>query len=184
MTAGKTVSSTRAETSQVMTPDSANLVGKVFGGTILGLIDLCAYVSASRFAGGICVTASFDRVDFHEPINVGELVTLIGHVTYVGRTSLEMTIEIYAERLFTGQKRHTNTARVTMVHLDENLKPKEVPRLICETKEDKVRFLQGRLRRELRARRAQESERLSHRFESATYEELDRLMAADSLLDG
>jgi len=183
MLAGKTVSSTRAEMSQVMQPDSANLVGKVFGGTILGLIDLCAYVSASRFAEGICVTASFDRVDFHEPIDVGELVTLIGHVTYVGRTSLELTIEIFAEKLFTGKKRHTNTARVTMVHLDENLKPREVPRLVCETREDKIRFMEGRLRRELRDQRIQERERLSHRFESASDAELDRLMTAGTLLD-
>src|ERR1700690_1438117 len=119
--------------SEVMQPQAANFLGKVFGGSILAKIDLCAYATASRFAGGICVTASFDRVDFHEPINVGELVTLISHVTYVGRTSLEMTIEVYAENLFTGTRRHTNTARVTMVHLDQNLKPQQVPRLICET---------------------------------------------------
>src|SRR5579862_557557 len=123
MIQAKTVSSSRAEMSQIMQPDAANLVGKVFGGTILGLIDLCAYASSSRFAGGLCVTASFDRVDFLTPIDVGELVTLVGHVTYVGRTSLETTIEVQAENLFTGQQRHTNTARVTMVHLDAQLKP-------------------------------------------------------------
>src|SRR5437762_9671530 len=131
----KTVTSTRTEMSEIMQPNDANFVNKVFGGTILGLIDLCAYATSSRFAGGICVTASFDRVDFHEPIDVGELVTLIGHVTYVGRTSLETTIEVYAENLFTAVKRHTNTARVTVVALDEKMKPKEVPRLICESRD-------------------------------------------------
>lgn len=167
--------------SEVMQPNAANLVGKVFGGTILSLIDLCAYASSSRFAGGICVTASFDRVDFHEPIDVGELVTLVGHVTYVGRTSVETTIQVYAENLFTGVKRHTNTARVTMVGLDENLKPKEVPRLICETREDKIHFLEGRLRREFRFKENEERERIARQFLSATDEELDRLMASKAL---
>jgi acyl-CoA hydrolase len=178
----KTVSSSRTEMSEVMQPNDANFLGKVFGGTILGLIDLCAYATSSRFAGGICVTASFDRVDFHEPIDVGELVTLIGHVTYVGRTSVETTIEVFAENLFTGHKRHTNTARVTMVGLDENLKPKAVPRLICETRDEKIRFLEGRLRRELRSRQNEERERLARTFRSATDTELDGLIGAGSLL--
>src|SRR5436305_8975428 len=134
MATSKTVASTRTEMSEIMQPNDANFVNKVFGGTILGLVDLCAYATSSRFAGGICVTASFDRVDFHEPIDIGELVTLVGHVTYVGRTSLETTIEVFAENLFTGVKRHTNTARVTMVAIDENNRPREVPRLIFETR--------------------------------------------------
>lgn len=182
MLAAKTVSSSRAEMSEVMQPNDANFLGKVFGGSILGLIDLCAYATSSRFAGGICVTASFDRVDFHEPINVGELVTMIGHVTYVGRTSLETTIEVFAENLFTAEKRHTNTARVTMVGLDENLKPKEVPRLICESREDKIRFLEGRVRRELRKVQNEERVRIAEGFRAAPDEELDRLMGVQSLL--
>ncbi|HVT14133.1 MAG TPA: acyl-CoA thioesterase [Fimbriimonadaceae bacterium] len=181
MPVAKTVSSSRAEMSEVMQPNSANLVGKVFGGTILSLIDLCAYASSSRFAGGLCVTASFDRVDFHEPIDVGELVTLIGHVTYVGRTSVETTIEVYAENLYTGNRRHTNTARVTMVHLDEGLRPKEVPRLICETREDKVRFLEGRLRREFRFKENEERERIAARFQAASDPDLERLLEAKTL---
>ena len=80
--------------SEVMQPQDANFLGKVFGGAILAKIDLCAYATSSRFAGTICVTASFDRVDFHEPIEVGDLVTFVGHVSYVGRTSVEVTIEI------------------------------------------------------------------------------------------
>lgn len=163
--------------SVVMQPNDANFLGKVFGGVILSQIDLCAYASSSRFSGGICVTASFDRVDFHEPINVGEIVTLIGHVTYVGTTSLENTIEVYAENLFTGAKRHTNTARVTMVALDENLKPKPVPRLMCESREDKIRFLEGKARREMRGVQRADIERTLADFQSASDAELDALMA-------
>ena len=178
----KTVASTRVEMSEVMEPQHANFVGKIFGGTILSLVDLCAYATSSRFAGGICVTASVDRVDFHNPIDVGELVSLVGHVTYVGRTSVETTIEVFAENIFTGVKRHTNTARVTMVALDENERPREVPRLVCETREDKLRFLEGRLRRELRTKQREERERVFAGFREASDEELDQLMAAESLL--
>ena len=112
---GKPVSSTRVEMSEVMTPTHANFLGKVFGGSILALLDLVAYATASRFAGTVCVTASFDRVDFHMPIEVGELVTCIGSVSFVGRTSVEVTVEVYAENIFEGLRRHTNTARITMV---------------------------------------------------------------------
>ena len=163
-----------------MQPQDANFLGKVFGGAILAKIDLCAYATSSRFAGTICVTASFDRVDFHEPIEVGDLVTFIGHVSYVGRTSVEVTIEIYAENVLVGTKRHTNTARVTMVALKEG-RPQIVPRLECETREDKIRFLQGKLRRELRIKQGEERERIYANFNSATDEELDRLLVQDRL---
>jgi acyl-CoA hydrolase len=167
---------------QIMEPQHANFLGKVFGGTILSMIDLCAYTTASRFAGSLCVTASIDRVDFHEPIEVGELVTLIGIVSFVGRTSVEVTIEVYAEDIYKQTKRHTNTARVTTVALGKDSKPVEVPRLICETREDKIRFLEGRLRRELRTRQREERERLAARFQEASDAELDSLMASGSLL--
>src|SRR5580658_4530654 len=111
---------------EVMQPQDANFLGKVFGGAILAKIDLCAYVTSSRYAGTICVTASFDRVDFHDAIEVGDLVIFVGHVSFVGRTSLEITIEIYAENVILGTTRHTNTARVTMVALKDG-KPQVVP---------------------------------------------------------
>ncbi len=96
--------------SEVMTPTGANFLGKVFGGTILSLLDLVAYATSSRYAGAICVTASFDRVDFHEPIEVGELVICEGMVHYVGRTSIEVTIEAFAENVFTGVRRYQHGA--------------------------------------------------------------------------
>ena len=166
--------------SEVMQPQDANFLGKVFGGSILAKIDLCAYATSSRFAGTICVTASFDRVDFHEPIEVGDLVTFVGHVSYVGRTSVEVTIEIYSENVLIGTKRHTNTARVTMVALKDG-KPQIVPRLICESREDKIRFLEGKLRRELRAKHGEERERIIAQFNMATDEELDSLLLAQKL---
>lgn len=167
---------------EVIEPGDANFLGKAFGGAILSKIDLCAYATSSRFAGTVCVTASIDRVDFHEPIEVGELITLEGAVTFVGRTSLEVTIEVYAENVFSGERRHTNTARVTVVALKDG-KPQPVPRLICETREDKVRFLEGRLRRELRGVQKAEFEAIAQRFAAADAEALDRMMALDNLSD-
>jgi len=176
----KTVHETRVEMAQVMEPNDANFLGKVFGGVILAKIDLCAYATASRFASTICVTASFDRVDFHEPIEVGELVTLIGHVSYAGRTSVEITIQVYAENILRNVRRHTNTARVTMVAIKDN-RPTPVPKLICETREDKIRFLEGKLRRELRFKQREERQRIFDAYASASDEELDRLLSQETL---
>jgi len=168
--------------SEVMQPQDANFMGKVFGGAILAKIDLCAYATSSRFAGTVCVTASFDRVDFHDSIDVGNLVIFIGHVSYVGRTSVEVTIEIYAEDVIKGTTRHTNTARVTMVAIKDG-RPQVVPRLICETRDDKIRFLEGRLRRELRVKHGEERQRIHAKFNAAADEELDRLLVSDNLAE-
>jgi acyl-CoA hydrolase len=165
---------------EIMEPQHANFLSKVFGGVILAKIDLCAYYVASRFAQATSVTASFDRVDFHQPIEVGELVTFIGFVSFVGRTSIEVTIEVYTDSIFGGERRHTNTARVTMVALKDN-RPTEVPRLICETREDKVRYLEGKFRRELRSRQRDESIRLNESVTEATDEELDAMLAKENV---
>jgi acyl-CoA hydrolase len=172
---GKTVTSTCYQMTEIMTPNDANFLGKVFGGAILSKVDLCAYVTASRFAGEICVTASFDRVDFHEPIEVGEVVSMAGMVSYVGRTSVEVTIEVYAENIFKNTKRHTNTARVTTVAIKDG-KPVAVPRLICETREEKIRFLEGRLRKEIRAQHRAHFDKIVEKFMAASDIDLDTLM--------
>lgn len=175
------VSQSRVEMAQIMEPNDANFLGKVFGGRILEMIDLCAYATSSKHAGRICVTASFDRVDFHEPINVGELVTMVGFVSFVGRTSLEVTIEIYAQNLLTRDQRHTNTARVTMVAIDQNGKPCQVPSLLAETRDEKIRFLEGRLRRELRAQQRTDLEAKVAQFAQASDDEIERLLQAERL---
>lgn len=176
----KSVSSTRVEMAQIMEPNDANFLGKVFGGSILAMIDLCAYASASKFAGTICVTAGVDRVDFHMPIDVGELVSMVGTVTYAGRTSVEVTIEIYAENLLESVKRHTNTARVTMVAIRDG-KPSPVPKLVCETDEDKMRFLEGKLRRQSRGKQEAESQRIKESIRAAQGSELDKLIDCGEL---
>ncbi|MCW5937619.1 MAG: acyl-CoA thioesterase [Fimbriimonadaceae bacterium] len=172
----KRVAETHTTLAQIMTPTDANILGKVFGGSVLSLIDLTASATAQKFAGRVCVTAAFDRVDFHEPIEVGELVTLKGHVSFAGRTSVEVTIDIWATDLRSGQTRHTNTARVTMVAIEDG-RPVPVPKLICETREEKAAFLLGRLRRGYRDRRRQEHEEMTGRLDTASDAELDAMLA-------
>lgn len=172
----KRVSETTTQLAQIMTPTEANFLGKVFGGSLLALIDLCASATAQKFSGCVSVTASFDRVDFHDPIEIGELVTLTGHISYVGRTSMEVTIDVEATNLRSGVRRHTNTARVTMVALEDG-RPSPVPRLVCETREEKVRFLEGKLRREFRQKRLAEVAETRERLEQSSDAELDALLA-------
>jgi len=181
MSEAKTVSSTRTQLAQIMTPNEANVLGKVFGGSLLAMIDLTASATAQKFTGHICVTAAFDRVDFHEPVDVGSLVTMEGFVSFAGRTSLEVTIHVFATDLKTGEQRQTNTARVTMVALKDG-RPTPVPRLLFESREDKLRFLEGKIRRELRKRQIAERERVFASYRDASDADLDRLLAQDEVI--
>lgn len=160
-----------------MTPNEANILGKVFGGSILAMIDLTASATAQKFSGHISVTASFDRVDFHHPIDVGDLVTMEGYVSYVGRTSMEITIDVSATNLQSGKIFHSNAARVTMVALKEG-KPVEVPRLICECREDKIRFLMAKSRRERRMTNLETVEAELEALQKVSDEQLDQLLNA------
>jgi acyl-CoA hydrolase len=121
-------------------PHMQNIRGDLFGGELMALVDQAAAVAAIRHAGGPAVTASIERVDFRERIPVGALVSCIATVDYVGNSSMDITVEVYAERVSSGEKRHTHTAHVVFVALDEEGKPKRVPRLLPETEEERVRY--------------------------------------------
>lgn len=140
------VSASRLVLAQVMTPQDANVTGNVHGGNIMKLADTAAAVVAIRHSGRNCVTASVDRFDFHAPAFVGNLVTLKASLNYVGRTSMEVGVRIEAEDLRTGTRTHTNSCYVTMVALDGDGKPTEVPRLLLETEEDRRRHGEASLR--------------------------------------
>ncbi|PIU40695.1 MAG: acyl-CoA thioesterase [Candidatus Omnitrophica bacterium CG07_land_8_20_14_0_80_50_8] len=146
--AEKKVSESKTEMSQLMMPQHANFGGTIYGGTILSIADSVAYVCAARHAGPNCVTVSVDRVDFRKPIRIGELVTFLASVNFVGHSSMEVGIKIFSENLGTGQKRHTNSCYFTMVCLNDQRKPKEVPRLVPETADEKRRYEAGRKRHE------------------------------------
>ena len=128
-------------------PHMQNVRGDLFGGELMALVDQAAAVAAIRHAGGPAVTASIERVDFRERIPVGALVTCAATVDYVGNSSMDITVEVYAERVSSGEKRHTHTAHVVFVALDEDGRPKRVPRLVPETAEERERYARAETHR-------------------------------------
>ncbi|MGH7648376.1 MAG: acyl-CoA thioesterase [Gemmatimonadaceae bacterium] len=158
---GRPVRASQHETSEIMMPQHANVLGHVFGGVILSMMDRTAAVAAIRHARGNCVTVSVDRVDFREPIHVGDLVIMKASVNYAGRTSMEVGVRVEAENMISGVRRHTNSCYVTFVAIDRNGRPVEVPHVIPETDVERRRFAAAldRRRRRLEERNAEESGR-------------------------
>jgi len=156
----RAVSETQHETAQLMMPQHANILGHVFGGVMLSMMDTTAAVSAIRHARLACVTVSVDRVDFREPIHVGDLVIMKSSVNFVGKTSMEIGVRVETENLVTGLKRHTNSCYLTFVAIDRNGKPVPVPKLKPETPDEIRRFNAAKERRERRLQeRVAESKR-------------------------
>ena len=139
-------------------PQHANNLGHVFGGVILSMMDRTAAVAAIRHARQNCVTVSVDRVDFREPIHLGDLVVMKASVNYAGRSSMEVGVRVEAENLVEGGRRHTNSCYLTFVAIDRDGRPVEVPQLIPETDLEQRRFeaAQERRRRRLEEREAEE----------------------------
>jgi len=147
---GHTVSYSQATLTELMIPAYANFGGKIHGGTLLSLMDKVAYVCASKHAGNYCVTVSVDNVNFLEPAEVGELVSMIASVNYVGSTSLVVGIRVIAENVQTGTVKHTNTSYFTMVAKGPDGTKALVPPLILEDPEEIRRFASALKRRRLR----------------------------------
>jgi uncharacterized protein (TIGR00369 family) len=135
---------------ELMIPSYSNFGGKIHGGILLSLMDKVAYVCAAKHAGNYCVTASIDTVDFLQPVEVGELVSLMASVNYVGNTSLVVGIRVVSENIKTNVINHTNTSYFTMVAKDENNSPVSVPGLILESREQVRRFVEARRRKEIK----------------------------------
>lgn len=136
----KSVKSSRVTISQLMLPSYTNFSGKIHGGYILSLLDQIAFASASKFSGHYCVTASVDTVDFLNPIEVGELVTMKACVNYVGKSSMIVGIRVEAENIQTGKVKHCNSSYFTMVAKDINGENIEVPGLILSIDVELKRF--------------------------------------------
>ncbi|MGQ0538847.1 MAG: acyl-CoA thioesterase [Gemmatimonadaceae bacterium] len=153
----KTVKESQHESSEIMMPQHANNLGHVFGGVVLSLMDKIAAVAAYRHARMTCVTASIDRVDFREPVHVGELVILKASVNYVGKTSMEVGVRVETEDMFTGNRRHTNSCYLTFVAVDRNGRPVELPDIRPEDAQEQRRYsaAQERRRRRLEERNAE-----------------------------
>src|SRR3989304_7163885 len=139
MRQGKPVKESMTELSEVMQPIHANRYGNVNGGVIMNLVDAAAFVVATRHARTNVVTASIDRMVFKSPVYIGDIIILKAAINYVGRTSMEVGVRIETERLKDGVRVNVGSAYVTMVALDKDGKPTDIPELILETDEDRRR---------------------------------------------
>lgn len=147
---GKSIKDSSVTMAQVMIPQDTNPAGNVHGGIIMKLIDTAAAVVAGRHSRSNTVTASIDRLDFHHPVYVGDLLFLKAGLNMAGKTSMEIGVRVEAENFMTGEVRHTASAYLTFVALDNNGRPKEVPPLILETEVDVRRNREALARKESR----------------------------------
>lgn len=184
--ATKTVKESRVVLAQHMGLSDSNLAGAVHGGSIMKLVDTAGGLAAMKFSGSPVVTAAVDEFSFLEPVNLGDLVTVTASVNGVGDTSMEVGVKVETENVMTGETRHTSTAYLLYVALDpETKQPVRVPRLECETTQERRRQRQAKARRKARnarrdsalAARADADEAVRRRQEAAEARKQARLAA-------
>lgn len=162
----KTVNESKITISQLMLPSHSNFNGKIHGGYILSLMDQIAFACASKYSGSYCVTASVDTVDFLNPIEIGELVTLKASVNYVGKTSMVIGIRVDSENIQNGLVKHCNSSYFTMVAKDKGGNSVAVPGLIISSLEEIRRFYKSIRRISIQKERDKHEETLD--YSSAT----------------
>lgn len=147
---GKPVGESRSVLSELALPNDANGIGAVLGGKIMHLVDIAGAIAAARHCRRFVVTASFDHMDFLQPVHIGQLIVLRASVNRAFRTSMEVGVKVFAEDLRRGEVRHVASAYLTFVALDEERRPSAVPPVVPETEEEKRRFEQAGARRDYR----------------------------------
>lgn len=133
----KTPSESAVHMTELVLPNDTNLVGNLLGGRLMHFIDIVAALAASRHARNVVATVQVDSIDFKHPIRRGEMLELFAKLTWVGKTSIEVKVEVYSEDLFTGNKKLTNEAYLVFVAIDRYSNPIEVPQLRLENEQEK-----------------------------------------------
>ncbi|HEY3448639.1 MAG TPA: acyl-CoA thioesterase [Myxococcales bacterium] len=150
MLQGKSPRESRVEMTELVLPSDANPLGTIFGGKVMQWIDIAAGICASRHARRPCVTVLMDALNFHSPIQVGEVAMLEARVLAAFKTSMEVGVTVHSEDLVTGVRKLCTSAFLTFVALDEQRAPMRVPPLVLETDEERAAFAAAQLRREQR----------------------------------
>lgn len=146
--APRPVAASKTEMTEIVFPNDTNPLGNVMGGRVMQWLDICAAVAAGRHARTPVVTASVDRVDFHNPVPTGGVVVLLASVNFCGRTSMEVGVKMLQEDRATGARRHVVSAYLTFVSLDPATKaPRAVPPVLPETADEKRRYEAAQKRR-------------------------------------
>lgn len=135
------------EMTELVLPNDTNLLGNLLGGRLMHLVDVAGAIAAQRHSNRIVVTASIDSVEFKHPVKQGQIITLKARVTWVGRTSMEVAVEVFSEDFMTGEQKLTNKAYLTFVAVDSESKPVEVCGLLLETEEEKQEYEAAAARR-------------------------------------
>jgi uncharacterized protein (TIGR00369 family) len=148
----KPVKLSQTTITELMIPSYANFGGKIHGGILLSLMDKVAYACASKHSGTYCVTVSVDKVEFLQPVEVGELVSMHASVNYVGNSSMIVGIRVEAQHVKHGTIKHTNSSYFTMVAKDDNDRPTRVPSLILENEEEVKRFIEAMRMKEIKSK--------------------------------
>jgi uncharacterized protein (TIGR00369 family) len=159
----RTVRESETSLVQLMEIAHANIAGIVHGGEVMKLVDTAAGIAAIKHAGGMCVTVSIDEMSFLHPVHVGDLVTVSASVNDVGTTSLEVGVRVDVEDVITGERKHTSSAYLVFVALDEEGRPRPVPPLVAETAVQERRQREAKIRRRTRLEHRQAIDR--HRRE-------------------
>ena len=149
MTRFKSVQSSEVTITELMISSYANFGGKVHGGILLSLMDKVAYVCASKFSEGYCVTVALEGVEFREPVEVGDLVSLKASINYVGKTTMIVGIRVEVLHPQSGTTRHTSSCYFTMAAKNDRGELQETPGLILETPTQIRRFCEGQVIRKL-----------------------------------
>jgi acyl-CoA hydrolase len=147
---GKPVRESRSVLSELALPNDANGLGAVLGGKIMHLVDIAGAIAAARHSRRFVVTASFDHMDFRQPVHIGQLIILRASVNRAFRTSMEVGVKVFAEDLRSSEKRHVASAYLTFVALDDERRPVPVPSVLPETEDEQRRFEQAGARRAYR----------------------------------
>lgn len=138
-----TVNASQVSITELMLPSHSNFSGKIHGGHLLNLMDQIAFACASKYSGSYCVTASVDTVNFLNPVEIGELVTMNASVNYVGKTSMVVGIRVTSQNIQTGEIKHTNSSYFTMVAKKSDGTKCNVPKLVLSTMEEVRRFYES-----------------------------------------
>ena len=144
------VQNTVVQMTELVLPQHTNQLGNLLGGQLMHWIDICAAMSGFKLNKKVCVTASVDKIDFHHPIKLGAVVTLISSVNRVFSTSMEIGVSVFAESFEDKPKLHSNTAYLTFVSVDGDLKPVMSNQVIPESEDEIRRFHEALKRRENR----------------------------------
>ena len=150
--AGRPVSASLTEMTELVLPQDSNLLGNILGGRVMHLIDVAGAIAAHRHCHCQVVTASVDHLDFLNPVRVGDLIILQAHVNRAFRTSMEVGVEVYSEDARAGTRKRTTSAVLTYVALDAQCKPVSVPPLIVKTPDEHSRFEEAGERRQARTK--------------------------------